>query len=106
MEKMTKTVKGIKRPIGIKIKAKCKKNKIGLPYRECIFPILFGYGIDDVTANIEFLEDVKGALEEIGVDIKTLPEITPEIKKKISDQVVKIWAETEEGFMPKSKKYV
>lgn len=106
IEKMQKTIKGIKRPIGIRIKAKCKKNKIGLPYRECIFPILFGYGIDDTAANIEFLKDVKGALEEIGIDINSLPEVTPDLKEKISEQVTKIWMETEIGFMPKSRKYV
>lgn len=106
MGKIKKTIRGIERPIGIKVKAKCKKNKIGLPYRECVFPILFAYGIDDVTANLDFLNDVKGALEEIGIEnLKSIPEITPELKGIISNQVVKIWNETEESFMPKTKKY-
>ena len=106
VEKLLRTVKGIKRPIGIKIKAKCKKNKISLPFRECEFPIIFGYGIDDATGNLEFLNKVKGSLEEIGItEIKDVEELDLETKVKIAEQVKKIWKETEVGFLPKYKKY-
>jgi len=105
-----KTVNGIKRTIGVEIKAKCKKNKISLPFRECDFPIMFGYGIDDVTANLDFLTKVKGALEELGLDEKTKPEdiianSDTELKEKIALHVKKVWDETEEGFVVKNKKY-
>lgn len=48
-----------KRCIGICVKAKCDKNKIGKPFRECYMDILFDYGLDNVTSNVRFLYDLK-----------------------------------------------
>ncbi len=36
------TRKKVKKPIGIDVRAKIEKNKIGLPFREVEFPIIFG----------------------------------------------------------------
>ncbi len=103
-QKIKKTVKGIERPYGVNIKAKCKKNKISLPYRECEFPILFGYGIDDYTANINFLSKVKGSFDELGItDVKKIDKTA--MQDIIRDHVIKVWAETEEPFLPKERKY-
>jgi recombination protein RecA len=118
-EKIYKTVKGIKRPIGIWDKAKCDKNKISMPYRECEFPILFAYGINDVEANMEFIQSVSGGidyfdeefkkrLEEVKIEtfIKNIIENNDvEWKIKINEVTKKVWIDTEEGFMPKGKKY-
>jgi intein/homing endonuclease/RecA/RadA recombinase len=107
--KLTKTIRGIKRPYGIETIAKCKKNKVGLPFRECELPVIFNYGVDDVTANLNFLAGVKGALEEIGIEEGALKEIkencTKEMKDKIDAQVKKIWDETEVSFLPNKVKY-
>lgn len=51
---------GQRRAIGVSIKAKSTKNKIGLPFRECDFDLLFGYGIDDLDACLRWLEETKG----------------------------------------------
>jgi len=48
-----------KRCVGICVKAKCDKNKVGKPFRECFIDILFDYGIDNITSNIIFLYDLK-----------------------------------------------
>ena len=73
---MVKISGGVKRAIGIRVKAKCKKNKVGPPLRECEFPILFGYGVDDYSANLEWLKEV-GMLDRAG--FKSEPEMTKAI---------------------------
>jgi len=49
----------VKRATGIRIRAKCEKNKISLPYRTCEFTITFGHGINSLASSLDFLEDAK-----------------------------------------------
>jgi len=53
-----------KSPIGVIIKFKVNKNKVGRPYREGQFQILFGYGIDNIGSNVAFLLEAKSAFIE------------------------------------------
>jgi recombination protein RecA len=46
------------RVIGVRIKAKTKKNKVGIPFRDCFIDVLFDYGVDNVTSNLNFLYDL------------------------------------------------
>ncbi len=48
-------IKKRERVIGVWAKVKVSKNKITGKQREIKFPIYYDYGIDDITANIEFL---------------------------------------------------
>jgi recombination protein RecA len=89
--KIKKTINKVERVIGVNIKAKCKKNKIGMPFRECEFPIVFGYGIDDDEANMHWLKSIGLKVEELKQDTKEL------VKEK--------WGEIEENFRPKESKY-
>lgn len=59
IEILKRTVGGISRATGINVRAKCIKNKISMPYREALFDITFGYGIDDLVACVDFLVEVK-----------------------------------------------
>lgn len=110
--KIKKTIRKVERPIGIDVKAKCEKNKIGLPYRDCEFPILFGYGIDDVQANLDWLKQID-ALDEIEINPKDVNSIAKEIreandvemKKLVADHTKEIWRAIEDQFMPKMRKY-
>ena len=47
------------RAVGVTTKAKTTKNKMGLPFRECFVNILFDYGVDNISTNLDFLYDLK-----------------------------------------------
>lgn len=59
LKTLTRTVGGIKAAVGIRIKAKCIKNKIGQAFRDCEFVIRFGYGVEDYQAALEWLLKAK-----------------------------------------------
>jgi recombination protein RecA len=115
--KIKRTMEGVERVTGVNVRARVKKNKVGLPFRECSYPILFGYGVDDLTANVEWLLEVKRdkRLEEVGmsragykVRINNLRDKSngiQEIRQKLNKMVVQEWQAIETGFMPKSRKY-
>jgi recombination protein RecA len=101
--KVYEQVKGIKRPVAIKIKAKCEKNKISMPFRECIFELRFGYGIDDEWASLEWLKETK-MLKAAGFD--DLPKSLKTVdSNKLREDVKRIWMEIEKGFTPPKGKY-
>lgn len=113
---INQTIKGVKRATGVRIKAKCKKNKVGKPFRECEFTLNFGYGIEDVLSGLEWLESVK-ALSRMGLNtpkevdtfFKAAERATGEelttLQRKVHDAVVDEWTLVEERFAPKRRKY-
>ena len=132
--KLTKTFRKQKRKYGVEVKVNCEKNKVGLPYRECEYPIIFGYGIDDGQASLDFLDSVD-ALEDVESFCNTFDEMEEEAKRKkkkgkvdskqvvaalvkriredsdrellqeINNKTKEEWKAIEIGFLPKGKKY-
>lgn len=90
-------LKGIKRPTGVKIKSRCDKNKVALPLREAGFSILFGYGINDRAACINWLKESK-----VPVRKQDLPKIK---LAELHQRVEKRWWEIETAFLPTKRKY-
>lgn len=116
IETLTKTVNKIKRPYGIQIRGKVKKNKVGLAFREANFEFHFGYGIDDVGASVNWLEEV-GRPDAINIkasEVKTYLKELNELddaqyrkeQKLIAEVVKKVWAEIEITFLPSRSKYL
>lgn len=118
IEKMKKAIEKVERVVGIRVKALCKKNKIGLPFRSCEFPVVFGYGVDDLTANVEWLIDVgkESKLAALGlskagykVRINNLRnkggEEAQTLRLELKQLVKEQWAEVETNFLPTSSKY-
>jgi protein RecA len=110
-----RTINKIERPIGIEVRGKVKKNKVSLPMRECDFPFMFGFGIDDIAANVEWLAEVN-RLSDIQVKqsekkdyLRSLEEMPSEQyaaeRKRVSDAVKLAWREIETTFLPSRSKY-
>lgn len=115
MATLTQTVKGNKRSWGIRIKAKCKKNKITMPHRECEFVVRFGYGIEDVEASLDWLEKNK-ALNDLGLKASNVDSYLDQFydldKQERMERIAQVreivmgaWAKSEEGFLPRRGKY-
>jgi RecA/RadA recombinase len=64
--KIKKTFRGVESSYGIKIKANCFKNKVGVAYRTCEFPLYFGFGMDTNEASLNWLKGV-GGLDDLGI---------------------------------------
>jgi protein RecA len=115
MGKVYKVANNIKRPIAIKVRGYVEKNKISTPYREALFQISFGYGVDDIGACLTFLKDSKSLgdldLTEKGIKpyLRGLSRMGDSEYVKERDHIHKIvskkWYEIERSFMPTRQKY-
>lgn len=118
IEKKKRTIDGVERIIGLVIRANCKKNKVGLPFRKVDYPLIFGYGVDDLTAGVEWLVSVKAlakypelALSEAGYKVRLSNirdkggEEARQLRALINAAVRKEWAVVETKFLPSAKKY-
>lgn len=116
VKKLYRTVRGVKRAHGVVIRAKITKNKVGIPFREVDFSLIFGYGIDDVLASLDWLKLVK-ALSTVRLpancsvvkEAKKIKQLPAKRRKKkmeaIRQAVHDTWIDIEMDFLPKEKKY-
>lgn len=113
---VTRRKKGQKRVTAIRVRAKCDKNKIGLPRRECEFTIRFGYGVDDIRASLDFLGETKElkradieskhAADKLLEELDSIDNATYRgIARAIKGAVKQVWEQTERDFLPKRRKY-
>jgi recombination protein RecA len=116
--KIKRTVDKVDRVTGVNVRARVKKNKVGLAHREFDYPILFGYGIDDLTACVEWLIDV-GRDERLAeldlskagyaVSIRNIRdkggERARELRRRLRAIVFEEWQAIETKFLPRASKY-
>ena len=93
IKQLKRTVSKQERPVGVIIRAKCEKLKVGLPFRSCDFTLTFGFGVEDELASREFLKEIgEGALAKLeGAELRAA--------------VIKEWYNIERTFLPVKAKY-
>lgn len=111
---VSKTRRNEKRATAVNIRAKCKKNKIGKPFRDCDFEYRFDYGIADVESNLAWLDKVKRLKAELGYDkpeefLKQIEGLSDEDYRQAAEDlaaVVKaVWEDIDHDFAPTRRKY-
>lgn len=117
--KLKRTIAGVERVTGIDVEASVRKNKVGLPFRKASYPILFGYGIDDLTANVEWLLEVGKEerlskeldISKAGYKARLLKlrdrggDEVREFRETVTRIVQEEWRAIDTAFLPKSRKY-
>lgn len=116
--KIKKTIGGVERVIGIDAVMRVRKNKVGLPFREAAYPILFGYGIDDMTASVDWIvkHGLEDKLKHVGMSKAGASVRIAKLRNDGGDearavrfslaQIVRTeWSRIETTFLPKSSKY-
>ena len=114
MGQVHKTINKIKRTTGVEVKVKCTKNKIHWPFRDCQFSIRFGYGIDELLASLEWLEEAGAAkpilegakiaafvAEAEQLDDREYRRLVRDVRKAVRAT----WAGIDDKFAPTRRKY-
>lgn len=112
---LKRTINKVERPYGIELKAKVKKNKVAMPFREADFTFEFAFGINDLLASVDWLDEVD-RLDAIDLKKSELKEFKAEVAKMSTEEyateraraaaaVKLVWAQVETTFLPTRKKY-
>ncbi len=117
LKQIKKTAKGNERVVGCMVKATLVKNRCGPSFRSVQFPLLFGYGIHDEGASLQFIVQ-SGRGKDVGIAdslaaatafLKKVEASTPEERvqhvDKIREVAMKTWSDIESAFAPARSKY-
>ena len=115
VETIKKEIKKVKRPYAVMVRAKVKKNKVGLALRECDFIYRFGYGVEDIESSIAWLKEVN-RLKDADLNSLDIKDYLSQLadmgfaeyereREGVTKAVKKVWAEIEIDFLPSRSKY-
>lgn len=112
IEKLKRTAAGIERIIGVVVRIRNRKNKLGPAYREAEQTMLFGYGISDeesmlkwllkvkvITSAVKWMDEVHSA--RVANDRARIKQINTELRRLVWQK----WQEVESALAPVGRKY-
>lgn len=114
LKRIVRTVRGVKRPIGILVQADNEKNKVGTPFMHCTYPIMFHFGVDDVMSMLMWLLEIKecsvvggqAAAKKLLAKCPTMEhDKWHALRKKLRKAVRKLWRALDVDFRPNRRKY-
>lgn len=112
IKKHTRTVSGVDRIIGVSVRVRTRKNKLGFAHREAEQMMLFGYGIADEESMLQWLQKVKIVTSAVqwmdAVHAARIANDRPRIRQintELRSMVWKKWCEIEAAVAPAGKKY-
>lgn len=101
------TGKSIKKVMGIWSECEIVKNSIDDPFRVAPIRLIFGHGIDDIGANIQWLKDVRKDTTYYGKYARFEDAIKhvehDELESKLREEVIDTWLEIESMFKQNRK---
>jgi len=115
LKNLVRTLDNIKRVTAVRVRAKCKKNKVTMPSRDCDFTIRFGFGVEDIEASVEWLEHHK-KLDLLGLRVKDIDGYLAEAADmpgqeyqvraaEVRQAMFAAWTAVEKKFGPTHSKY-
>ena len=92
--------------IGIRSNCIIKKSSLDDPFRSCLISILFGYGIDDIRENLQYLKEglglskYKAVDQEFSIMEKAIAYIEEnQLQDQLKQEVITLWEEIEAKFV-------
>ena len=103
--------KKIKKVIGIESNCLVKKSTVDDPYRSCRIFITFGYGLDDVRGNLQFLKDmtrdtkydVFDGKSFVGMEKSILHIEENNLQERLKNKTIEMWQDVEQRFKSNRK---
>lgn len=117
IKKIKRTVTGVDRIVGVEIRARNRKNKIGKPFRETDLTILFNYGVDDHQSMLDWIKKNKGEKHLNGTNLDGYADalriarkdrdrdMLNGIQKELAGACQARWLEIEQALEPSMSKY-
>lgn len=105
------SAKEVKKILGIKSEVEITKSSVDSPHRKAIIVIRFGYGLDDVAANLMYLKDMRNQTSYILPNGKSFVGLEQAIaaveadnqEKALKKEVIETWTKVENAFQSPRK---
>lgn len=114
MGKIRRSINRVERVDGVSIRSKVKKNKVGTPFREVDYDIIFSYGVDDEMSMIDWLLEIRFLVPEAAKDLrakivnaredKDFPTLIT-ISNQLKQDCISAWRRIEAEHKPPISKY-